>query len=69
MSRSGATAHSTGRCPCHSSRRTEPSTLIQDKGVLYLTIKKPAKAIKPTKTIDIKTGAAPQTGTAPRKAA
>jgi hypothetical protein len=27
-----------------------------DKGVLYLTIKKPAKAIKTTKTIDIKTG-------------
>jgi HSP20 family protein len=35
-----------------------------DKGVLHLTIKKPAKAIKTTKTIDIKTG----TGTAPRKA-
>ena len=34
-----------------------------DKGVLHLTIKKPAKAIKITKTIDIKTG------TAPRKAA
>ena len=34
-----------------------------DKGVLRLTIKKPAKAIKTTKTIDIKTG------TAPRKAA
>ena len=40
-----------------------------DKGVLHLTIKKPAKAIKATKTINIKTGAAPQTGTAPRKAA
>ena len=40
-----------------------------DKGVLYLTIKKPGKAIKTTKTINIKTGAAPQTGTAPRKAA
>jgi HSP20 family protein len=40
-----------------------------DKGVLHLTIKKPAKAIRTTKTIDIKTGAAPQTGTAPRKAA
>jgi HSP20 family protein len=39
-----------------------------DKGVLHLTIKKPAKAIKTTKTIDIKTGA-PTTGTAPRKAA
>lgn len=28
-----------------------------DKGVLHLTIKKPAKAVKTTKTIDIKTGA------------
>ena len=37
-----------------------------DKGVLRLTIKKPAKAIKTTKTIEIKTG----TGTAaPRKTA
>ena len=34
-----------------------------DNGVLRLTIKKPAKAIKTTKTIDIRTG------TAPRKAA
>jgi HSP20 family protein len=40
-----------------------------DKGVLHLTIKKPAKAIRTTKTIDIKTGAAPQASTAPRKAA
>ena len=40
-----------------------------DKGVLHLTIKKPAKAIKTTKTIDIKTGAPPSTGSAPRKAA
>jgi HSP20 family protein len=40
-----------------------------DKGVLHLTIKKPAKAIKTTKTIDIKTGVAPSTGGAPRKAA
>ena len=40
-----------------------------DKGVLRLTIRKPAKAIKTTKTIDIKTGAPPTTGTAPRKAA
>ena len=40
-----------------------------DKGVLHLTIKKPAKAIKTTKTIDIKTGAPATTGTAPRKAA
>ena len=30
-----------------------------DKGVLHLTINKPAKAIKTTKTIDIKTGPAP----------
>jgi HSP20 family protein len=40
-----------------------------DKGVLHLTIKKPAKAIKTTKTINIQTGAPPTTGTAPRKAA
>jgi HSP20 family protein len=41
-----------------------------DKGVLHLTIKKPAKAIKTTKTIDIKTGPAPnKTGTVPSKAA
>ena len=40
-----------------------------DKGVLHLTIKKPAKAIRTTKTIDIKTGAASQTSTAPKKAA
>ena len=30
-----------------------------DKGVLHLTIQKPAKAVKTTKTIDIKTGAPP----------
>ena len=41
-----------------------------DKGVLHLTIKKPAKAIKITKTIDIKTGPAPnKTGTVPSKTA
>ena len=40
-----------------------------DKGVLHLTIKKHAKAIKTTKTIDIRTGAPPTTGTSPRKAA
>lgn len=40
-----------------------------DKGVLHLTIKKPAKAIKTTKTIDIKTGAPATAGVAPRKAA
>ena len=40
-----------------------------DKGVLHLTIKKPAKAIKATKTIGIKTGAPPTTGAAPKKAA
>jgi len=39
------------------------------KGVLHLTIKKPAKAIKTTKTIDIKTGAPPTTGAVPKKAA
>ena len=43
--------------------------LCRDKGVLYLTIKKPAKAIKTTKTIDIKAGPAPRPGIAPRKAA
>jgi HSP20 family molecular chaperone IbpA len=31
MSRSGATAHSTDRYPCHSSQRTEPSTLISTR--------------------------------------
>jgi len=40
-----------------------------DKGVLHLTIKKPAKAVKTSKTIDIKTGAPPTTGAAPKKAA
>src|ERR1039457_2941621 len=30
-----------------------------NKGVLHLTIKKPAKAVKTAKTIDIKTGAPP----------
>jgi HSP20 family protein len=41
-----------------------------DKGVLHLTIKKPAKAIKTTKTIDIKAGAPSTTGgAAPRKVA
>jgi HSP20 family protein len=40
-----------------------------NKGVLHLTIKKPAKAIKTTKTIDIKTGAPPTTSAAPKKAA
>ena len=40
-----------------------------DKGVLHLTIKKPAKAIKATKTIGIKTGAAPTTGASTKKAA
>src|SRR6478736_6650721 len=41
-----------------------------NKGVLHLTIKKPAKAIKTTKTIDIKSGAAPsKTGTVPGKTA
>jgi len=44
-----------------------------DKGVLHLTIKKPAKAVKTTKTIDIKTGAppsqVPDKTAAPNKAA
>ena len=40
-----------------------------DKGVLHLTIKKPAKAIKTAKTIEIKTAAAPKISTAPSKAA
>jgi len=37
-----------------------------DKGVLHLTIKKPAKAVKTTKTIDIKTS---PVAAAPKKAA
>jgi hypothetical protein len=41
-----------------------PLTGFAVKGVLHLTIKKPAKAIKTTKTIEIKTS----TGTTPRKA-
>jgi HSP20 family protein len=44
-----------------------------DKGVLHLAIKKPAKATKVSKTINIKTGAPPSLGTkataAPNKAA
>jgi HSP20 family protein len=40
-----------------------------DKGVLHLTIKKPAKATKTTKTIDIKTGPAPSSGPAPGQSA
>ena len=40
-----------------------------DKGVLHLKIKKPAKAIKTTKTIEIKTGAPPASGAASIKAA
>jgi HSP20 family protein len=38
-----------------------------DKGVLHLTIKKPAKAVKTTKTIDIKTGAPPSPNPASTK--
>ena len=38
-----------------------------DKGVLHLTIKKPAKAVKTAKTIDIKTGAPPSLSPAPNK--
>jgi HSP20 family protein len=40
-----------------------------DKGVLHLTIKKPAKTVKTTKTIDIKTGAPPSLGPASNAAA
>ena len=40
-----------------------------DKGVLHLTIKKPAKAVKTTKTIDIKTGAPPSASPISNKAA
>ena len=44
-----------------------------DKGVLHLTIKKPAKATKVTKTINVKTGAPPSVDAnktaAPNKAA
>lgn len=40
-----------------------------DKGVLHLKIKKPAKAVKTTKTIDIKTGAPPSPAPAPSKVA
>src|ERR1700675_2954168 len=40
-----------------------------DKGVLHLTIKKPAKATKITKTIDVKTGAPPSSDAVPNKSA
>lgn len=40
-----------------------------DKGVLHLAIKKPAKAVRTTKTIDIKTGAPPSGSPAPSSAA
>jgi HSP20 family protein len=40
-----------------------------DKGVLRLTIKKPAKAVKTTKTIHIKTGTPPSSGPASNKPA
>lgn len=40
-----------------------------DKGVLHLTIKKPAKAVKTTKTINIKTGTPPSPNPAPDKPA
>jgi HSP20 family protein len=40
-----------------------------DKGVLQLTIKKPAKAVKTTKTIGIQTGAAPSTSRVSNKVA
>jgi HSP20 family protein len=40
-----------------------------DKGVLHLTIKKPAKAVKTTKKIDIKTGTPPSASPVANKAA
>jgi HSP20 family protein len=40
-----------------------------DKGVLHLTIKKPAKAVKTTKTISVKTGAPPSPNPASNKPA
>lgn len=40
-----------------------------DKGVLHLTIRKPAKAVKTTKRIDIKTGAPPSPTAVSNKAA
>jgi HSP20 family protein len=40
-----------------------------DKGVLHLTIKKPAKTVKTTKTINIKAGAPPSAGPASDNAA
>jgi HSP20 family protein len=40
-----------------------------DKGVLHLKIKKPAKVVKTTKTISIKTGTPPSTGPVSNKAA
>ena len=38
-----------------------------DKGVLHLTIKKPAKATKIAKTITVKPGAPPSSDAAPNK--
>lgn len=40
-----------------------------DKGVLHIAIKKPAKAVKATKTINIKAGAPPSTTPGSNKAA
>ncbi|QWG25373.1 Hsp20/alpha crystallin family protein [Bradyrhizobium sediminis] len=40
-----------------------------DKGVLHITIKKPAKAVKATRTISIKSGAPPSTTPVSNKAA
>jgi HSP20 family protein len=40
-----------------------------DKGVLHLTIKKPARAVKTTKTINVKTGAPPSPSPVSNKAA
>ena len=40
-----------------------------DKGVLHLAVRKPVKAAKTTKTIDIKPGAPPSPGAEPNKPA
>lgn len=40
-----------------------------DKGVLHLLIKKPSKALKSTKTINVKTGAPPSSSSVSNKAA
>ncbi|ARN81598.1 Hsp20/alpha crystallin family protein [Methylocystis bryophila] len=37
-----------------------------DKGVLHVSVKKPGEAVKNVKTVQIKTGAPPQAGSAPQ---